>query len=382
MKRILSMLCVMCFSVQIVFSQTVAAAEVNQSIRQYVQDKMPNDGQCFLEKEENNVKKLIVSCKKEFGINVMSEEELFIGEPFAVDDNEQLVQEETLYYPIQRVNSQSAVAILSLINTTVGWQYSIDTNWVDELNRSGYLQSKEDYLFYVKDGQLCAEKSNNVPLSKTEKDYQNNSFEIKKKQLKEKMKKWKKVDVEENRNKRNVLKYSPTVTNELGYYYCNINNAQGQGPYGLCWAATTATIVNYLRGTNRTAKNVADALKIGYDDGGTRNDIVRGLSYYGVNEYAAYSGTESFSEIRSQIEEKHPMAMLGWAANGAGHAVTLYGYRNLTSGQYVMLWNSALNNNKGGMTVTSYKSSGMTFATGSTNFTWGQTVKQRAVSYK
>ena len=55
---------------------------------------------------------------------------------------------------------------------------------------------------------------------------------------------------------------------------CNITNFVNQGNYGLCWAACVATIVNYKKNLSLTAKNVADRVGIGYNEGANIIEII------------------------------------------------------------------------------------------------------------
>lgn len=216
------------------------------------------------------VKSVLISCKDEFDMDAERGSELLIGKPFVVYDESKSIQDEILYYPVAESDSNKVVAVISLMNTSVGWQYCIDSDWADELNQWNYMDSKEDFIFYYKDGSLVAETSNsenqkskNILKSQ---DLDHKSFENKKQIVKAKMRNWRKIDVEENRKSKSVLKYTPTVTDELGYFYCNMPEAQGQGNNGICWAASVATVVNYRTGTSYTAKNVADKMGIGYNE--------------------------------------------------------------------------------------------------------------------
>ncbi len=64
------------------------------------------------------------------------------------------------------------------------------------------------------------------------------------------------------------------------------------------------------------------------------------------------------------------------------HAVTLYGYRNLANGQYLMIWDSNLDSGNGDLLITTYKSTGTTFSYSSTAFTWINSVVQNPISFK
>lgn len=51
------------------------------------------------------------------------------------------------------------------------------------------------------------------------------------------------------------------------------------------------------------------------------------------------------------------------------HSVTVYGYRNLANGKYIMLWDSNLNGGAGGVIISTYSISGMTFVSNNCTLT-------------
>lgn len=138
---------------------------------------------------------------------------------------------------------------------------------------------------------------------------------------------------------------------------------------GLCWAATTATIVNYRSGKKQLeAYNVADYMGIGYDQGGTLNDIKNAIGHYGFS-YTAVQQQISLNNVISMIDAKKPIAMCAYASAG-GHAVTIVGYSNATNNQTVTIWNSGNHQ----MQTCTYQSSGTSFTYGGYKFTWYGTV--------
>ena len=80
--------------------------------------------------------------------------------------------------------SKKAVAIVSAFNTSNGWKYSIDNNWVDEINESGYLDSNDEYVMYTENGALNIENEDGKKTSENmnvKGDFDIRSFESKKK---------------------------------------------------------------------------------------------------------------------------------------------------------------------------------------------------------
>lgn len=107
-----------------------------------------------------------------------------VGKPFVVYNEDLNVQEQILYYPVAVTDTKKVVAVISLMNTTVGWRYCIDTDWVDELNQSHYMNSQEDFIFYFSNEKFVVQKSNsNDQKSKNSlasQEFDDKSFERKK----------------------------------------------------------------------------------------------------------------------------------------------------------------------------------------------------------
>lgn len=143
----------------------------------------------------------------------------------------------------------------------------------------------------------------------------------------------------------------------------------GQGPYGLCWAATTGTMIRYKTGDRTvSAQYIADLLGIGYNDGGTNFDCLTALRLYGADDsYRAVNRpASSFTEVQHNINNRFPMYMGGGRYEGsvrvAGHAVTVIGY----NGNLILFWNPASEE----MAATTYRGASTNFATGSNVYYW------------
>lgn len=105
---------------------------------------------------------------------------------------------------------------------------------------------------------------------------------------------------------------------------CGITNFLYQGNYGICWACTVGTIVNYKTGSNLTGFDIADRMNIGYNDGATIYEIKDALSLYGLS-YRVVTSKPSFSQVKYNIDDDKPFGICLSASN-AGHAITGYGY--------------------------------------------------------
>lgn len=105
-----------------------------------------------------------------------------------------------------------------------------------------------------------------------------------------------------------------------------------QGGEGLCWAATSATVINYLTNSIATAHSVCDRIEHGYSGGG-ENDIVEALSafkyansYTGINAVRKV-GQISTWETQTWITSGIPIiAVMTASSGGSNHSLTICGW--------------------------------------------------------
>lgn len=381
MKKIFSVLVILGLIVQFCLYPGIdcyAMTEYNATVREYSEQATK-----YVKGKKDSIHEVIFSCAEELGIEQDDLDNFYLGSPFVIYNLDIETQEEIYNYPLINKKTQKVFLIVSVIGTTEGWQYTISKELVDDLNKIKW--SDKNCIFYESEGNLVAqtkEKKYSFSREKVRDGFDKKTFVEKQKEIVDNLGKMKKINVSKrlSQSENLIERYSPTITSELGYYYCNLNNAQGQYGRQMCWAASVATIVNYIKGTNYTAWNVCDAMGKGYDAGGDIYDKKKALAYYGIN-YVEKLGQSAFSSIISDINAKRPIGMSTTSAMG-GHAVTLYGYRNLANGKYIMIWDSNLNSGEGDLLITSYKSTGTTFSYSSVSFTWINSVVNNAISYK
>jgi hypothetical protein len=156
----------------------------------------------------------------------------------------------------------------------------------------------------------------------------------------------------------------------------DLYNSQGQGAFGRCWAASMATILNYLNGTDITAANVCDAMNIGYNTGASIDVAMNAMALYSSSPYIylLYDQT-SFFEVEVNLDIKKPMYLSTVDTNDSskGHAVALTGYVS-DLWNSIVLWNPGLNNGLGGAQIVDYVISGTTFAYNNTVYRWRYTL--------
>lgn len=153
----------------------------------------------------------------------------------------------------------------------------------------------------------------------------------------------------------------------------------GDTQYGLCWAATVASIVRFEKPStygSLTAQNVADYMNIGYDDGGTNSEAKEALAHYLGSSYSptVKSSVLTQSAIKTLIDGTDPAYMQCRRPNGflsyKYHAVALIGYDFTSSSTQIEIMDPAYECYKD----CTYSDGDWTFAFGSYTYTWIKTV--------
>ena len=153
----------------------------------------------------------------------------------------------------------------------------------------------------------------------------------------------------------------------------------GDTQYGLCWAATVASIVRFEKPStygSLTAQNVADYMEIGYDDGGTNSESKEALAHYLGSSYSPVvkSSVLTQSAIKTLIDGTDPAYMQCRRPNGflsyKYHAVALIGYNFTSSSTQIEIMDPAYECYKD----CTYSDGDWTFAFGSYTYTWIKTI--------
>lgn len=151
--------------------------------------------------------------------------------------------------------------------------------------------------------------------------------------------------------------------------------------YGLCWAATVASMCRFEKPSScgsLTAKNVADYMQIGYNDGGTNSNAKKALKHYLGSPYSpTITGILSNDAIKTVINNVDPAYTQNkrktgfWPWNYDYHAVALTGYSFTSNSSTIQIMDPAYEQFK-----TATKNNGTwSFAFGDTTFSWTKTVR-------
>jgi hypothetical protein len=147
------------------------------------------------------------------------------------------------------------------------------------------------------------------------------------------------VDVDKIDTGNKKEEYTPGLRKNDYGYVCKLFNQKGQGSLPICWAASVATIVNYIQGKNVTAKQVCRNINHKYT-GGNIDTKEKALNSYGIKYTQKRNRQLNWSEIVENIQRKSPIAASTFSKE-SGHAITIYGYRTMQKEKSVIFWNSA-----------------------------------------
>ena len=341
---------------------------------------VPIDAETYANAHYREALEVIKQYQQYYQVSNTELEDAKLGIPFVIYEPEKPVQDEIYYYPILDAQD-NVILIMSIMGTTKGWNLSVSEEWVDSLKKVGSITS--DFIFYKLGDNLYAENaqrrliiSGQIGSKANISSFQYETFQNKKRSISEINTRFVKVDTQNIKiTKSNQYDtYAPDFsTSTSSSKICALYNEQGQGPYGLFWAASVATICNYLMGTNLTAINIADRMGIGYDDGGGLNDAQLALKSYGLlyNNVLDAQNRMSWSNLKSNIDYKYPVYVSAKTPD-SGHAVTAYGYLVAAGTNYVVLWNSGTESS---ITAT-FKSSGTTFTYNNDTYTWTYSISR------
>lgn len=309
--------------------------------------------------------------------------QLRLGEPFYIFSEESEKQEQIYYFPVLN-DEDKFIYTLTAICTDKGCQLSLDDQMAERLNEINYFNV--DYIFYRLGENITAENRNSkqcISGYEYESSLDSLTFEEKYEIYMDTADLLCVVDTDISRVDEPSLAvsgYAPEFDiEEYGVQNtevrCKLCNAQGQGNYKLCWAACAATVINYIQGSNLSAKKISNIVGVGFDSGGTISDVEAALHHYKIY-YSAIGERLSFDIIRKNISAKKPTVMFCFAPDKAlGHAVTIMGFRmRLTTNKYITVWNSALNSGQGGFTVVKYSDDGVTIPSGGVAYIWEYSV--------
>lgn len=165
---------------------------------------------------------------------------------------------------------------------------------------------------------------------------------------------------------------SPTGTKYLSNYPI-VHQRIGDKQYGMCWAATVASIVRFEgKSSTLTAQQVCNRMGIGYNAGGTLENARAALASYLSSPYVPtiVNSTLSYSNIMTVIDNVDP-AYMSCKNGDSGHAVALVGYNFTSSKKEIRIMDPAYECIK----ICTHSGLKWTFPFGKEKYTWKYTVR-------
>ena len=317
MKRIT---CSLLVAITIVSSTTTFSATdtAKNETANDVSSIIPDDVVKYAESRLTPLSQTVKQNSDNFGIDIKNVYTLKLGEPYVIYSSLDNGNQNPIYYfPVLQDNE--IIMILSIIDDNGIYSAGLEEGIANDLNNIDY-QSDENYIFYTDEENIYAEsksdtetigslnQSNNATITqlKNAKEFENLSFEEKINEINDT------YAIDEPSDNIPVDKTQEVLYTAQGFSTKTYNTVRlntnkctvSQGNEGLCWASCVATTVryrNYSKYPNLTAKQVANKMKIGYNDGGDENDIKNALSKYGVTNYTFENKQISFSKVKTNI---------------------------------------------------------------------------------
>ncbi len=278
--------------------------------------------------------------------------DLTLGKPSVIvfDPQKCLHQDRIFYFPLYDQDGCICL-VMSVIETTDGWTCCFSREWLNEFDRV-YRKGKEN-IFLVDDS------SSKMFLKR-----------INKKQFDELDISLNTVDINSRIHDENdVLEYAP------GFYIdtdnskkCSLYNARGQGGNKLCWAASAATIINYIKGRSVTTMDVARAANV-VNEGASLSVTRKTMEKFDLFYPYVVNGYISWDLIKKCIKQKKPVYCAASCYEG-GHAVVNHGYTVSAGEKYVIFWNPGINGGKGGEITSSFRANGTLITYYGHAYTW------------
>ena len=340
-----------------------------------ITDLVPEQATLYVESELDSIMLMVKHWAEAMNIDKEKLGEVYVGEPYFICDLDTNESDEIYYYPIILSKTDQIVCVVSLLGTIDGWTYSVDTEMVELLEDVDYTENQT--IFYESDDCIFAdncesvESLNNIGNAECE-NFSEKTLDEKVDVIYEKMQNVQKIDTDVQ-VESNLEAYTPGYTKDAKSNFLTLHNPQGQGTLPICWAASVATIVNYIKGKNISAKAVCRKEKTGYKGAGI-DTKKKALSDYGVKYNKNRDYQIGWTTIKSNIDAKKPIAVSSFTSDGErGHAVTAYAYFSVGTGKYVAIWNSGNNS----IQTFKYQKTGSCYSYNNATFIWKATLSAK-----
>lgn len=123
-----------------------------------ISDNVPNEAKNYAKNNYLDVLEVVKEYIGDFNIDLNELNEAKLGEPYVIYNVDSETQSAIYYFPIE-TNENKVILVMSIMDTTNGWSYSLDQDMVNELNDINYASYSKNFIFYQEDEQVYAEES-------------------------------------------------------------------------------------------------------------------------------------------------------------------------------------------------------------------------------
>ena len=277
------------------------------------------------------------------GVDLDDNSEIYFSKPYVICN---ALENQDAIYNFPLAADGRIAMVLSVMDTADGMVIQFGADLADKLNEISYIHT--DYVFYEYEDTFYAESANGKIIigyfpqgsyNYTEEEKQNSrifahlSYTEKCSVIAEKVADFAPCTESASKNIEE-LKIGGSLT---------LHNPMGQYNYNMCWAACVATVVNYKQKSSLNPFEVCQKMAVPYDAGGTIFNIRDALNAYGVAYSKVRYDMLSWSEVKDNIDNKHPIvAILSNNQSDIGHSIVVFGY--VTSSETIKYWDPAVNN--------------------------------------
>lgn len=361
-KRIQALFLVAILFITVTFnSVNVSAYSINNDIRVFYKSIISGE-----------VSEYVEEYAEEYLLSLGIAEEYEILTPFIIFDvDDYIIQESIFCFPLAFDNQVEYVLSTFIVNNQIS--ASISKFYAPILNTIDYYNWDNCILYNIYDNLVVTNQYNDQLILSEEYNeeiinsvFYNLDYEDK-------------VDyiethyIENEPTSAEETKLENTGFSIKNTYECRLNTTNRlvpQGDKGICWAASVATTVRYLKNrSDITATGVCDAIKHSYT-GGTVDDKLKALAYYGCLEYGLANKQISFLDVSNNIRGQYPILASTYSSNGSGHSITIIGYSTHGGIYLIKFYNSATNS----IESASYNPDGTRYSMDNVTYVWINTI--------
>lgn len=290
-------------------------------------------------------------------IDFVDIDECYLGCGYVKINADDPCNDEIYYYPV--IHNNCIIMEISVIGTLDGWSINAGKEDNEVLNLDMCVEGK--YVIVIKGDEKYAIRLDAEGCA----------------QIKDFIGKYYTVNTVDKVHENVKETYTPGFSEKFeNRATLKLHNMKGQSRYGMCWAASVATIVNYIKGKNYSASYICTMAGIGLSQGANIDKKKEVLADYGVT-YKKRTRQLTWNEILINIQGKKPIAVSAFASKGEGHSLTIYGYVNARGKMQIVLWDSALNEGAGDSKIIEYNEKVTRYALDDKSFIWEETLSKK-----